>query len=293
MSLSQPSPEGAVVAPPSSRPTSRARQRWRARWRRYDSLLYPLITLGLLILLWEVAVRVLNIKPFLLPPPSAIAARLVDPKTVPVLLGSTVPSVWAMTLSFAICVVVGVTLALLMVASRTFEKSFYPILVAAQAVPKVAIAPLLIVWFGTGLSKNVFVAVLIGLFPVVIDTVIGLRSVPVEMIDLGRSMQASSWQLFRRVRLPYALPYVFAGLKTCITLVVIGVIVGELTGSDAGIGYQLKRAQGMLDTSFLFAAIVILVVVGILSFLLVDLIERMTIPWHVSSRRDVKSVFEE
>jgi NitT/TauT family transport system permease protein len=286
------SPQVTEPASAATGVTPRPLPRWRALWRRYDSIIYPTISIVLILVAWELAVKLLEIKPFLLPPPSAILARLVDEKTVPVLLGSTIPSVWAMILSFVICIVVGIGLALAMVASRTFEKSFYPILVAAQAVPKVAIAPLLIVWFGTGLGKNVFVAVLIGIFPVVIDTVIGLRSVPTEMLDLGRSMQASSWSLFRHVRLPFSLPYVFAGLKTSITLVVIGVIVGELTGSSEGIGYQLKRAQGLLDTSFLFASIVILVIVGIASFMLVDHIERLAIPWHVSSRREVKSVFE-
>jgi NitT/TauT family transport system permease protein len=197
-----------------------------------------------------------------------------------------------MFVAFGVCVIAGVAIALALVSSRVFEKSFYPILVAAQAVPKVAIAPLLVVWFGTGLGKNVLVAVLIGIFPVVISTVIGLRSVPEEMLDLARSMQASRWSLFRKVRLPFSLPYVFAGLKTSMVLVVIGVIIGEFIGASQGIGYQLKRAQGMLDTSFLFAGIVILVFVGIASFMIVDILERLAIPWHVSSRRDAGSTIE-
>jgi NitT/TauT family transport system permease protein len=272
--------------------TLREAPRWKQLWRRYDRIVYPLVTVLLILITWELAVVVLTIPAFLLPPPSLILGRLTDPVTMNVLLPNTLVSVWTMFVAFGVCVIAGVAIALALVSSRVFEKSFYPILVAAQAVPKVAIAPLLVVWFGTGLGKNVLVAVLIGIFPVVISTVIGLRSVPEEMLDLARSMQASRWSLFRKVRLPFSLPYVFAGLKTSMVLVVIGVIIGEFIGASQGIGYQLKRAQGMLDTSFLFAGIVILVFVGIASFMIVDILERLAIPWHVSSRRDAGSTIE-
>jgi NitT/TauT family transport system permease protein len=188
---------------------------------------------------------------------------------------------------FALAIVVGVPLAMLIVASPAFERSIYPLLVASQSVPKIAIAPLLIFWAGLGMFPKILVAFLIAFFPVVIDTVVGLRAIEPEMLHLARSMGASGARVFLKIRLPNALPNIFAGLKVGVTLAVVGAIVGEFIQADRGLGYALLQANAMLNTKLSFAAIVILAAIGVVLFALVDRIERLLIPWHASRRTEM------
>jgi NitT/TauT family transport system permease protein len=188
---------------------------------------------------------------------------------------------------FALAVLIGVPLAMVIVASPSFERAVYPLLVASQSVPKIAVAPLLIFWAGLGIFPKILVAFLISFFPVVIDTVVGLRSVEPEMLHLARSMGASGPKVFLKIRLPHALPNVFAGLKVAVTLAVVGAIVGEFIQADRGLGYALLQANAMLNTKLSFATIVILAVIGVVLFAVVDRIERWLIPWHASRRSEM------
>jgi NitT/TauT family transport system permease protein len=183
-------------------------------------------------------------------------------------------------------VLVAVPLAILIVSSRPFEKSFYPLLVASQVIPKVAIAPLFLVWFGFGLLPKVLIVFLIAFFPIVINSVIGLRSMEIEKHYLAQSMGANRWQVFVKLQLPNALPSMFGGLKVAATLSVIGAIVGEFVGSDDGIGSILMTAIGSVDTVTLFAGVGYLTIMGILIFVLMDVLERLLIPWHISRRME-------
>ncbi len=260
----------------------------RQAWRRYDSVIYPILTIAGVLVAWEVLVGALNIQPYLLPKPTDVLATLVT--GFPDLAQNTVPTLIEITVGYLLSILIGIPIAVAIVASRTFEKCVYPILVASQTVPKIALAPLFIVWFGFGLESKILITFLIAFFVIVVDTAVGLRSVPLEMVDLARSMGASSYSLFIKIRFPWALPNVFGGLKVAITLAVIGAVVGEFTGADQGLGYVLLRATGQLDMSELFAAIVVLVGIGVVTFLGVDILERLAIPWHVSARRDAHTV---
>jgi NitT/TauT family transport system permease protein len=187
-------------------------------------------------------------------------------------------------LGFAVAVVVGVAAAVVMVASATAEKTLYPLLLFAQVVPKIAIAPLFVVWLGFGLSPKVVVAVLIAFFPVVISMVTGLKAVDPELLDLAATMGAGPVKAFAKFRFPASVPYLFSGLKVAVTLAVTGAVVGEFVGANEGLGYVILQANGNLDTPTLFAGLLVLSAIGVALFALVELAERLLLPWHASRR---------
>jgi NitT/TauT family transport system permease protein len=166
------------------------------------------------------------------------------------------------------------------------ESFVYPLLVFSQSVPKIAIAPLFVVWFGFGIIPKVICAFMLGFFPVVVSTVAGFKSVEPDMLDLARSMKASKLSTFMRISLPQAMPSLFAGLKVSVTLAVVGAVVGEFVGSNSGIGYLLQIANGNFDLPLMFAALTVLSGIGVLLFVAVDVVERLMIPWHASHRND-------
>ncbi|HEY8243071.1 MAG TPA: ABC transporter permease [Casimicrobiaceae bacterium] len=242
----------------------------------------PLVTLVLLIVLWDVVVRVFDVKPFILPTPWMVGQALVRDFGDLVYHGTT--TMQEVLAGFALSVLVGVPLALAIASSPLFERSTYPLLVGSQAVPKIAIAPLFIIWFGFGIAPKVLMAFLISFFPVVVAGVVGLRSVEAEKLHLARSMGATRWQTFAMFRLPSALPSLFGGLKLAITFAVTGAVVGEFIGADRGLGRVIMVANGNLDTPALFAAAVVLTVMAVALFYLVEALERVTVRWHVSQR---------
>jgi NitT/TauT family transport system permease protein len=251
---------------------------------RYGDYFYPVATMLGVLGVWELWVWIAKVPLYLIPAPSAVVAAMVTEASR--LWPHTWVTLQEILLGFLLSVIVAVPLAILIVSSRAFEKSIYPILVASQVVPKVAIAPLFIVWFGFGLLPKVLIVFLIAFFPIVIDSVIGLRSMEIEKLYLAQSMGASRWQVFSKLRLPNALPLMFGGLKVAATLSVIGAIVGEFVGADAGLGRVLLLANGNLDTVMLFAGVGYLTVLGIVIFLTMDTIERLLLPWHVSRRME-------
>jgi len=248
--------------------------------------LRPLWMLLVLVLLWDLGIRVFNIKPYLVPTPWSVAQQLVN--EWPMLWRETLPTLYATLGGFVASALVGVAAAMWISYSRLVESFVYPLLVFSQSVPKVAIAPLFVVWFGFGILPKVIVAFLLGFFPVVVATVQGFKSVESDVIDLARSMGASPWKVFLKFRLPTALPSIFSGLKVSVTLAVVGAVVGEFVGSNSGIGYVLQKANGTFDLPLMFAGLVILSMVGVLLFLAIELIERALMPWHASQRHDVQ-----
>jgi NitT/TauT family transport system permease protein len=242
----------------------------------------PVVTLSLAVVAWQFAVTGFRLPEYLLPAPTHIVAALVTEWRY--LAAHTLVTLSEILLGFAVAVAVGVPLAMLIVYSPLIERSLYPLLVASQAVPKIAVAPLLIFWAGLGLFPKVLVAFAISFFPIVIDTVVGLRSVEPEMLHLARSMGAGERKIFMKIRLPSALPNMFAGLKVAVTLAVVGAIVGEFIQADRGLGYALQQATSVLNTRLAFATIVILAVVGIVLFALVEMLEHRLTPWSAARR---------
>ncbi len=254
----------------------------RERRARFAAIVYPFVVVLAALALWEVGARALNVPAYILPPPSQIT--VVMHEKMPLLLRHGWVSTTEIMLGFLLSVVVGIPLALATFLWPAFARSVYPLLVSSQAVPKMAVAPLFIVWFGFGLMPKVFIAFLIAFFPIVINTVVGLAAIEPEKIYLARSMGLGAAATFFKIRLPSALPSIFGGLKIAITLAVVGAVVGEFVGGDAGLGYLLMSANGSMDTPLLFAGLVGLTLIGVVLFLLIEIAERFAIPWHTSTR---------
>lgn len=248
------------------------------------ALVYPVASLVLLLAAWQAAVAVFDIKPFILPSPGVVLRLIVE--RYDILLHHTLVTTCETVAGFLVSVLVGIPLAALLVGWRPAERMLYPLLVASQTVPKVAIAPLFIVWLGFGFLPKIIIAFLVAFFPIVISTVVGLKSTPIEMIHLGRIVGFSPRQMFLKISFPRALPEIFAGLKVAMTLAVVGAIVGEFVGASEGLGYLLMFGTAQMQTPLVFAALVFLVILGVVLFGVIQWCERLAIPWHVSVRRD-------
>ena len=244
--------------------------------------LVPLAGILVFLAVWEVGVRVFKVPPYLMPPPSSVFQVIVQDFNKLVFHGWV--TTYEMLLGYALAVAVAVPLAIAITASQRFDRFVTPQLLFFQVVPKVAIAPLFLVWFGVGTTPKVLVAFLISFFPIVIDAAVGLRSMSSEMRDLARSMGASRWQVFAQFRLPTSLPYLFSGLKVAATLAVAGAVVGEFVGADKGLGYLLLVTNSNMETALMFATIVALTVIGLVFFYAVEFLEQLLIPWHVTHR---------
>jgi NitT/TauT family transport system permease protein len=251
----------------------------RAARARVSAVLAPIAVVVGLLVLWEVGTRAFGVPVFLLPPPSAIVAAMATHAWL-LAVASGVTTI-EIVLGFALSIAVGIPLALMIFLWPPFARAVLPLLISSQAMPKVAVAPLLLVWFGFGLMPKVLIAFLIAFFPVVINTAVGLAAIEPEKIFLARSMGLGGWDTFFKIRLPDALPAIFAGLKISITLAVVGAVVGEFVGGDAGLGYLLMVANGSMDTQLLFAGIVCLTILGVALYLVVELTERLVIPRHI------------
>jgi len=250
--------------------------------RKMATGIKPIILVLLMIVLWDVVIRIFHVPPYQVPAPMEVVRTLWT--DWPELLSQAVPTTEATLAGFALSAMFGITLAMLIASSRTVEDYVYPLLVFSQSIPKVAVAPLFVVWFGFGMLPKVISAFLLGFFPVVVAAVQGFKSVEPDMIDLARAMEAGRMQLFRMISLPHALPSIFAGLKVAITLTVVGAVVGEFVGSNSGLGFVLQRSIGNFELPTMFAALIVLAAIGMILFALIELAERLTVPWHASQR---------
>ncbi len=264
------------TSPPG--PLARARPGRGARARAVSRVGAPGLFSLLVLTTWELGVRFSGISPVLLPSPSAIVGTLSQRWTL------FVEHAWVtlveILLGFALGAAVGLVLGILFGYSRILERAIYPWLVASQMVPIVAVAPILVLWFGFTLTPKVLVVALISFFPVAVNTIDGLRSVDSEMVDLLRTMGATRAQIIQHVRIPSALPAVFSGLKVAMALSVVGAIFGEWVGSSEGLGYLMLAFNNQLATADLFAAILVLSLMGIALFFLVGSVQRFVIPWY-------------
>ncbi|MBS7789478.1 ABC transporter permease [Roseococcus sp. SDR] len=235
-----------------------------------------------LILIWEAAVLFFAPPPILLPAPSAILAELwSSPRYFLRHAGFTL---WTTLAGFGLSVVLGVALAVAMVASRWADRVITTILVVMNSLPKVALAPLFVIWMGTGAEPKIAIAVMLAIFSIVADVALGLRSVDPDALALARVHRATAWRILWKVRFPNALPALFVGMKVAISFALVGAIVGEFVGGSAGLGHVILIAQGQFDTVRVFAALFVLGVIGTLLFYLVEATERLALPWHVSQR---------
>lgn len=249
---------------------------------RVANILLPVLLLAGVAVLWWGAVRAFAIPEYLLPSPVAVVERIIENHDL--FLRNAQATVTVVLLGFLASTVLGIGLALAVVLNRTLERMLMPIIVGSQTIPKVAIAPLFVVWLGFGLTPKVAVTFLISFFPVVVSSVAGLKAVENDMLDMVRSMGAGPLRSILKVRIPTALPQIFAGLKIAICSAVVGAIVAEFVGSDVGLGYLLLTSTATLDGPLVWGALLILVAVGISLFVAVVQLERLVIPWHVSIR---------
>ena len=241
-----------------------------------------LIIVGM-ISLWEMVVRLNDIPHWKLPAPKAIFLELWTHWDL--LLRHTWVTLEEVMLGFSIALITGVVLAALINQSRTLERVIYPSVIASQTIPIIVIAPLLLIWLGYGIQHKVIVVALISFFPIVVNTVDGLKSVDPDMMNLLRTLGATRWQLFTKLQIPNSLPFMFSGIKIAITVSVIGAVIGEWVGSSEGLGYLSIRSKSQFLTERVYAVVVLLSFMGIGLFLLAGMVERLLLPWHHSQRR--------
>jgi NitT/TauT family transport system permease protein len=239
----------------------------------------PVVALVIFVALWEAVCRVFHVRAFLLPPPSAIFTDTMQ------LFGTVVMHTLAtgetVLLGFAVSVVVSLPLAVLITSSPLIANAVYPLLVLTQAIPKVALAPILVVMLGSDERPRVVVTFLVAFFPLVLSIAAGITAVPPELIELGRACKASRWRELWRIRLPYAMPFVFSGLKAAITLSVVGAVVGEFVIADRGLGYLIQTSTAFFQVPLAWGALVLLSIMGIVLFQAVVIVERVFFPWAV------------
>jgi NitT/TauT family transport system permease protein len=245
-------------------------------------LIYPILVLIIIVLLWQWGADRSLFPAYILPGPSEIALRVAD--TAPLMLGHAVVTTSEILGGFILAIIFGVFLAWMLAHVRFFEQAFYPWLVFVQVLPKVALGPLLVVWIGVGYLPKALISFLLAFFPIMIDTLAGLKSVQRDQVFLLRSMGARPLKQFLQFQLPHSLPYIFASLKVAITLAVVGAIVGEFIGADNGLGYVLIMATGTIDTVLIFVALVWISVLSLLLYALVCLFEWLFASWHTAAR---------
>lgn len=234
---------------------------------------------------WEILVALLDAPVYILPAPSDVwAGFMTQPGRM---LENAYVTVRIIVVGYAVAILVSIPLALLIAFSRFVQTTLYPLLVVFQIIPKIAIAPLFIVWFGFGFMPKIMLVFLLSFFPIVISAIAGFRSLDDEIEDFARSTGASAWRMFVKIRLPNSLPSIFTGLKVGAAMAATAAVVAEFVGSDAGLGYLILEYNGFIETAKVFAAVILLSVAGLLIYYLVEVVERLAIPWHVSQARDM------
>ncbi|MDO8371073.1 MAG: ABC transporter permease [Polaromonas sp.] len=241
-------------------------------WRRWG-IIVGIHLAG--VLLWEAVVRIFAIQSFILPAPSRVLATLGN-TNLSWLSNTTVTAIEIFG-GYALGLVLGILCALLFITSRRLTLLVFPVLVTLNMIPKVALGPLVIVWFSYGIGTNILITFSLCFFPILLTTIRGLNETEPELLDLVRALKGSRWQLFRYIQLPGSLPYVFSGMKVATILAVAGAVVGEFIASDKGLGYLMIQLQASLDTPAVFMAVLLITGLGVLLYLLVLLLERLFI----------------
>jgi NitT/TauT family transport system permease protein len=265
-----------IAPPPPPETTPRA-----PRGGRLAIVLYPAVTFAILLLAWQYLVRVFGVPEYILPVPTEFLAKLAQSRAL--IWQHTIVTAKEILLGFFLAALISVPLGFLIVSVRFLELSLYPLIVFFQLVPKIAVAPLFVVWFGFGPFPKVLFTFLLCFFPTLVASMTGFRALDERVLYLTRSMGASRWQTFRYIRLPSALGYIFSGLKVSIVFAATGAIVAEFVGANAGLGYLLLRGTSYLDMPLIFAILVALSLVGILFSYGVQALETLLMPWQKKS----------
>ena len=255
---------------------------YKKMFSKYEDLLYPLFAATGLILIWQLSVSLFSIPDYLLPGPYVVIKEVFI--EAPLLWKHTLVTLYETSLGFLLALVFAIPVSVMIVWWKPVEKIVMPLLIFVLTVPKVSIAPLFIIWFGFGHLPKILISFLLSYFPIVIEMISGMRDIEPEVIDLSKSMSATPLQVFIKIRIPNALPYLFTGLKLGGLLSLVGAVVGEFMGSMEGLGYLVIYANDRLDTTLLFAVLVVLLLLGKLIFSLIEWIEKHTISWHVVIR---------
>jgi NitT/TauT family transport system permease protein/putative hydroxymethylpyrimidine transport system permease protein len=244
--------------------------------------LAPAAVLAALVGGWELLAQLGHVENYLLPAPSEVATALWEDRDL------LAPDAWVtareVLLGFGLALVVGVAIAIVLHLSPLLRRAIYPLVVASQAVPVIVIAPILVIWFGFGITPKLVVIALICFFPVVVNTLDGLEGTESDQVKMMRTLGASRLDLLRRLELPSSLPFLFSGAKVAVAVAVIGAVFGELVGSDAGLGHAIQVGTAELETARVFAAVLILSAMAIALFGLVALLERRAVPWAHTAR---------
>ena len=245
--------------------------------------LLPVAILIGLVVAWESWVRLADVPKWQLPAPSEIAKELGSSSSL--LWHHTLVTLQEIVVGFLAALVAGLVLAGGIAYSRVLERSVYPIVIASQTVPIIAIAPLLLIWVGYGLTPKIIIVALICFYPIAVNTVDGLKSTDPDMVNMFRTLGASRWQIFTKLQIPTALPFMFSGIKIGVSVSVIAAVIGEWVGASEGLGYLITYSQPLFLTARVFAAIFVLSVMGISLFILAVVAERMMMPWHFNEKR--------
>jgi NitT/TauT family transport system permease protein len=244
---------------------------------------YPMVSIFLLLVLWEAWVWMFKVPNYLVPAPIEIFRALWE--NAALLLANARPSLFEAGVGFLLSIALGVPLAILAVAFDWFGRTVTPFLVFSQVVPKVALAPLLLIWFGFGMTSKVLIVFMMAFFPIFISMTSGLRSVESDMLNMMNSMRPTKYQVFAKVRVPHSLPYLIDGLKLAVTRSVIAAIVAEWISSDKGLGYLILYADAASKTPLLFSIIGVLAVIGLAFFMIVSYLGRLMVPWYFAMRK--------
>ena len=245
----------------------------------------PLLGVAAILVLWQL-VTMLRIYPaFIIPPPAAVFEKFVDVARDGRLWLHTSTTLWQMLVGLGTGLAAGVTLGYAMAKSRALEDILSPIVIAFQSTPVVAYAPLLVIWFGSGATSKVITSALIVFFPMLMNTIVGVRNVPPSLRDLMRSLRATRWQMMTRLEIPAAMPILIGGLKVSATLAVIGAVVGEFVSANAGLGFWIKLARDQYDTPLVVVAVLMLALIARSMYGLISLLERRVLAWQARIRR--------
>jgi NitT/TauT family transport system permease protein len=232
---------------------------------------------------WEYACRAYKISELIIPAPSQILIALIEGLRSGQLVDGLLTTMQEVVLGFALAAIMAFVIGTLISQIRLLELVIYPYIVAIQTLPKVAVAPLILIWVGLGIEGKVLIAATVAFFPMLVNTIVGLRSAPQNEIDLLRSLSASRWKIFRYVQLPEALPFIFAGLNIGLVLSVLGAIVGEFVGAKAGLGYLILQMNFSMDVSGIFAALLLLGLMGVALDMLTQYLRRKIVFWKVET----------
>lgn len=241
----------------------------------------------LLIVVWQIAVDAFKIKKYVLPSPKLVFGSLFGPKAYQnnwwKHIGTTMAEILG---SFGLTISIGILIAILVSWSKWLNRLILPVIVLFNSIPKIALAPLFLLWFGYGIWPNIWISCMVAFFPVVINTVTGLASIDEDLLDLVNYLGATKAQLFIKIRIPNSLPYVLSAIKMSVTMCIVGSIVGEFVASKAGIGYLLRDAQARIDMPTMFACLFVLAFMGMIFFATMSLLERALMPWKTHGRED-------